>query len=252
MEIYYVKEPSTRDPEPWESFIDEVKISRSVPYEKLDALLKGNVIMGLTYAQCPNIYWAFAKRTIAEESLPIRVFDRKQNSFRYESGGRHGIERVDEFHRIEPVYIGTPTQLQGIRNDLFERYKHVFDDILQIEWRTARVAPFYLQQAGKGGLDETEGGIEKGTIDFEAWLPFLGPRDQSDWLEFQNLSILGEQYTKAFNIKTQKSELWSGCTGIGLERWTVVFLAQKGLDPDNWSTSARGFFEGFPQSIRFL
>lgn len=28
-------------------------------------------------------------------------------------------------------------------------------------------------------------------------------------------------------------ELWSGCSGVGLERWAAVFLAQKGLDADN-------------------
>ena len=252
MEIYYVKEPVTRDPKAWEELIDEIKISREVPHPKLDSMLKENQIMGLTYAQCPNIYWAFSKKTIAEESLPIKVYDKRQNSFRYESGGRHGIERVDEFHRIEPIYIGTAEQLDEIRKELFERYKHVFDDIMQIEWRTASVAPFYLQQAGTLGLDTTEDGIEKGTVDFEAWLPFRGSRETSEWLEFQNLSILGEQYTKAFNIKTQKSILWSGCSGIGLERWAVVFLAQKGLDPEKWPDPVKKFFQGFPEVIKFL
>jgi hypothetical protein len=35
---------------------------------------------------------------------------------------------------------------------------------------------------------------------------------------FWNLSIVGKKYTDAFNIKGQKADLWSGCSGIGLER----------------------------------
>ena len=34
-------------------------------------------------------------------------------------------------------------------------------------------------------------------------------------------------------------ELWSGCSGVGLERCAAVFLAQKGLDADNWPEKFR-------------
>ena len=38
-----------------------------------------------------------------------------------------------------------------------------------------------------------------------------------------------------FNVKIQSGvDCWSGCSGIGLERWTAAFLAQKGLDCDKW------------------
>ena len=38
-----------------------------------------------------------------------------------------------------------------------------------------------------------------------------------------------------FNVKIQSGvDCWSGCSGIGLERWTAAFLAQKGLDIDKW------------------
>lgn len=249
-EFYYVTEPKTRDPAAWEEFTDLVKITRHVPEDRLAALVTGPTAVSC-YAQCPTIYWWLSGRTIAQESLPLRIFDRTAVSNRYESGGRHGLERVDEFHRIEPVYVGTPEQLVEIREKLLARYTHVFDQVLELEWRTAWVTPFYMQQSGGVGVEDAQEKV-KGTIDFEAYLPYRGTRETAEWLEFQNLSIVGDKYTKAFTIRTQKGELWSGCSGIGLERWLTAFLAQKGFDPADWPGRFREYVGELPRDIRFL
>ena len=247
-EIYYVSEPASRDVEKWESFVDLTKITKSVSAVELQKNLSIPTA-GICYAQCPVIYWAFKGKTISEKSLPLLVYDKTAISGRYESGGRHGIERVDEFHRIEPVYIGTREQLLDLREKLIGRYKHVFNDIFDLEWRMAWVTPWYMQQAGKLGEKGTQ---DTGTIDFEAYMPYRGDRSSSQWLEFQNLSILGNKYVLPFNIKSQKSELWSGCSGIGLERWVIAFLAQKGLDPKNWPENFRKYLDRLPDGIQFL
>ena len=247
-EIYYVAEPASRDVEKWERFADLTKITREVPLDEL----KKNIstpAAGICYAQCPVIYWSFKGKTISEKSLPVLVYDKTAISGRYESGGRHGIERVDEFHRIEPIYIGTKKQLHNLREKLIDRYKHVFNNIFELDWRMAWVTPWYMQQAGKIGDTSSQ---DTGTIDFEAYMPYRGDRKKSEWLEFQNLSILGDKYNKAFNIKAQKSELWSGCSGIGLERWTTVFLAQKGLNPAKWPAGFKKYLKELPKGIEFL
>lgn len=246
-EIYYICEPKSREIEEWEKFVDLLKIKRKVDEAELMKNLKPPK-GGVCYAQCPNIYASLAGKTIAEDSLPLLLFDRSTPSDRYEAGGKHGIERVDEFHRIEIVYIGTKEQLAEIREKLIERYRHVFDNILDLEWRMAKVTPFYLQQAGIVGKEEDE---LKGTIDFEAWLPYRGDRSK-EWLEIQNVSIVGEKYVKAFNIKAQRSQLWSGCSGIGLERWMVAFLAQKGLEPENWPKAFKKYLPELPEMPKFL
>jgi seryl-tRNA synthetase len=247
-EFYYVSEPATRDTQAWEHFVDLTKITKEIHIDELKKNL-GDPVGGICYAQCPLIYWSFKGKTISEKSLPVFIYDNTAVSNRYESGGRHGIERVDEFHRIEPVYIGTREQLLKLREKLLDRYKHVFNNIFDLEWRMAWVTPWYMQQAGKIGDTVTQ---DTGTIDFEAYMPYRGDRKKSEWLEFQNLSILGDKYIKAFNIKAQKSQLWSGCSGIGLERWTIAFLAQKGLDPDNWPEGFRKYLDKLPKGIDFL
>jgi seryl-tRNA synthetase len=247
-EFYYVAEPSSRDIEKWQKFVDLTKITKEVPFDELEKNLS-TPTAGICYAQCPVIYWSMKGKTISEKSLPVLIYDKTANSARYESGGRHGIERVDEFHRLEPVYIGTKEQLLKLRDKMLDRYKHVFNNILDLDWRMAWVTPWYMQQAGKVGDTETQ---DTGTIDFEAYMPYRGDRKKSEWLEFQNLSILGDKYIKAFNIKAQKSELWSGCSGIGLERWTTAFLAQKGLDPDKWPAGFKKYLKKLPKGIEFV
>ena len=247
-EFYYVSEPITRDINKWEKFIDITKITKEIPIDEL----KKNISTpsaGICYAQCPLIYWSLKGKTISEKSLPVLLYDKTAISCRYESGGRHGIERVDEFHRIEPIYIGTKEQLLNLRENLIDKYKYVFNNIFDLEWRMAWVTPWYIQQAGKINNNSQQ---DTGTIDFEAYMPYRGDRKKSEWLEFQNLSILGDKYIKAFNIKTQKNNLWSGCSGIGLERWTTAFLAQKGLDPNKWPERFKKYLDKIPEGIEFM
>lgn len=249
-EFYYVCEPKTRDVEVWEDFKDYVTITHQVPEDKLQKLVTSPT-MGICYAQCPGMYWSFQGKVLADETLPVLIYDRAANSNRYESGGRHGIERVDEFHRLEPIYLGHPEQLIELREKFIDRYKFVFNEILEIEWRMAWVTPWYMEQSGQI-IDQAEDEQIKGTIDFEAYLPYRGTRDDSEWLEYQNLSIIGDKFIKAFNIKTQHGDLWSGCSGIGLERWSAVFLAQKGLDPKEWPDKFQERFGEMPGGIQTM
>jgi len=243
-EIYFVCPPKTRDPAFWEEVMDYYKITHEVPLElvreKIDV-----PIGGMCYAQCPT-FWGFLQgMTLPNDELPIRVFDRSGTSHRYESGGIHGIERVDEFHRIEIVWLGTKEQTLEEAERLKGCYKHIFEDILELRWRMAWVTPWFMAQEGKTGLAEMQGA---GTVDYEAVLPYNG-----NWIEFQNLSVNGEKYPRGFTVKAQSGEaLWSGCSGVGLERWTSAFLSQKGLDPVNWPEEFRRRFGEMPKGIRFL
>ncbi|MBE0523360.1 MAG: serine--tRNA ligase [Methanosarcinales archaeon] len=246
-EIYYVCPPKTRDPEFWEEVIDHYKVTLEVPLdmvaEKID-----KPIGGLCYAQCPP-FWPFLQgETLPDDNLPLFVFDRSGTSHRYESGGLHGMERVDEFHRMELVFVGTPEQVVAHSEAMQKRYSHIFNDILDLEWRMAWVTPWFMAQEGLTGL-ATESRV--GTIDYEASMPYRG--EDAEWLEFQNMSVNGDKYPKGFNVKHQSNQaLWSGCSGIGLERWASAFYAQKGLDPDKWPEAFRKIVGELPEGIRFL
>lgn len=247
-EIYYICTPKTRDVKYWEDVIDMFKITGDVPVEKVKDKIEPP-LGGMTYAQCPPFWPYLHGETLSNDSIPMKVFDRSGTSHRYESGGIHGIERVDEFHRIEVLWVGTIDQTVEIADEINDKYKYVFNEILELEWRMARVTPWFMAQEGLMGLDERK---VVGTIDYEAFLPYREGTAE-EWLEFQNVSVNGDKYPKVFNVKLQSGEeLWSGCSGIGLQRWAAAFLAQKGIDPDNWPKKFREYFGEMPKEVRFL
>jgi len=244
-EIYYVCPPRTRDPSFWEEIVDYYRVTLEVPVEKIKEKL-APPIGGMCYAQCPPFWQYLQGETLPDSEMPLLVFDRSGTSHRYESGGLHGMERVDEFHRIELVWLGTPDQVLRHSQELQERYRHIFNEILDLEWRMAWVTPWFMAQEGLTGLADRK---EIGTIDFEARLPYR----EGEWLEFQNLSVNGDKYPRGFNVKIQSGkELWSGCSGIGLERWASAFLAQKGPDPAGWPEGFREKVGELPRGIKFL
>ncbi|MBM4250027.1 MAG: serine--tRNA ligase [Euryarchaeota archaeon] len=247
-EVYYVCPPKSRDPAFWEEVIDHYRITNEVPLEKIRDRLDLPV-GGMTYAQCPALWTFFQGRTIANDRMPIRVFDRSGTSHRYESGGLHGIERVDEFHRMELVWLGTRQQTVETATALAEGYRRIFEAFLELDWRMARVTPWFMaQERLVGDADQSE----IGTTDYEGRLPYRKGTAE-EWLEFQNVSVNGTKYPRGFTVKLQSGEpLWSGCSGIGLERWAAVFVAQKGMDSAAWPAGVRGPYGGTPRGIRFL
>lgn len=247
-EVYYVCPPKSRDPLLWEEVVDHYRITNEVPLEKIRERLD-LPIGGMTYAQCPALWTFFQGRTLGNDRMPIRVFDRSGTSHRYESGGLHGIERVDEFHRVELVWLGTRFQTIETATALSESYKRLFEEMLELDWRMARVTPWFMAQEGMTGDSEQ---TEIGTTDYEGRLPYRQGTNE-EWLEFQNVSVNGTKYPKGFTVKLQSGEpLWSGCSGIGLERWAAVFIAQKGMDRQNWPRPMRELYGETPRGIRFL
>ena len=247
-EIYYICPPKTRNKEDWEHIIDFYKITGEVPVDAIKENIKAP-IGGVCYAQCPPLWPYFQGRTLSNESLPIKVFDHSGPSMRYESGGIHGIERVDEFHRMEIVWMDYHEGVTKIRDQIVECYKKIFNNILDLEWRMSWVTPWFMAQEGLTGLAE---GGEKvrdvGTIDFESFLPY-----SKNWLEFQNVSNNGEKYPNGFSVKSQSNEpLYSGCSGVGLERWLVTFIAQHGMNEDDWPKEFRKRLGKLPTEIKFL
>jgi len=249
-EAYFLMVPKKRDPVFFEDVTDLVKVTREIPTDKLQEKLE--LKAGYCYAQCPPFYQLFRGGIVPDSLLPVKWFDQSGPSFRWEAGGIHGLERINAFHRVELVWLGKPEQVINIRDELLERYKYVFDEIFELEWRMAWVTPWYVAHSGETKVEDLNKRII-GTIDFEAWLPFRGDREKSEWLEFQNISIHGEKFTRPFNIRHQKGEtLWTGCSGIGLERWIVTLLAQKGMDPDEWPEKFLKYVKRRPKDFKLV
>ena len=63
-------------------------------------------------------------------------------------------------------------------------------------------------------------------------------------VEVANLTRAGSVFTKPYRVTTEDSKIASsGCSGVGLERLLVVFVAYHGLDPKNWPSQVRALWQ---------
>ena len=229
-EMYLVAHPKKRDREFFEEFYDYVTVTRKVD-KKLLREKFDDFEYALCYAQCPPFYWLIKGKRFKLEDLPVKVYDFSGPSWRYEKSGIRGLERVNEFHRLEVIWLGTPEQVKEIRDKIANYVIELIDKYYDLEWRLAHVTPFYLAHEGKAGGEEFPW-----TYDLEVYLPYKGDRENKNaWVEIASFNIHGDHYTKEFNIKGSKGEeLWTGCVGLSIERFLAVFIGQKGIDTKNW------------------
>lgn len=243
---YFVMTPKDAKLEFWEEVMDNFYITGNVDREGIMKRVD-NVGM-MSFAQCPP-FWRFLEgRTVDEASLPLKVYDWSGPTYRNESGGTHGLDRLEEFHRTETLWFGTKEQTIKIWRELKDAFIKFYDEALDLEFKVARVAPWWMAHAG---LVAEKGSEETGTFDFDAYLPYRGSRE-AEWLEIQNDSSNGDKYPKAFTVKGRKEELWSGCAGSSFERIVAAFLAQKGLDTKTWPKEIREMFEEKMKKIKPL
>lgn len=229
--MYYCSAPR-RDPELFEKFKNELTITKEVPINRLKDGLKDPSYV-LAPAQCEPFYEFFSHEVVDEEDLPISLFDRSGWTYRWEAGGAKGLDRVHEFQRVELVWLGTPEQVEKIRDTTLEISQNLAD-LMELEWYTeVGDDPFYLE-----GRKSEERGIEFPDVPkYEMRLVVPGA---DKGVAAVSANVHGTHFTEGFSIKeAHQKTLWTGCTGIGITRWLFGFLAQKGFDKDNWPVGVK-------------
>ncbi len=232
---YFIMTPKEASSEYWQEVMDEYAITHEINEEKIKAKVNNAGIM--SYAQCPPFWPYLERKTIDNNSLPIKVYDWSGPTYRNESGGVKGLDRLEEFHRTETLWVAEKKEEIKIWKEVAESLRKFFDKILDIEVKMAKVTPWWMAHAG---IKTEKGTEEVGTFDFDAFLPYRGR--EKEWLEIQNVSSNGTKYPEGFNVSIQKGELFSGCAGGSFERWLVAFLSQKGLEPKSWPSEIKKRF----------
>jgi len=229
--MYYCSAPK-RDPELFEKFKQELVINKEVPINLLKDGLKDPSYV-LAPAQCEPFYEFFSHEVIDEEELPIKFFDRSGWTYRWEAGGAKGLDRVHEFQRIELVWLGTPMQVEEIRDATLQISQDMADE-MELEWYTeVGDDPFYLE-----GRKTEERGIE--FPDIPKYEMRLVAPTQDKGVAVISANIHGTHFIEGFSIKeAHNHRIWTGCTGVGISRWIFGFLAQKGFNKENWPEKIR-------------
>lgn len=229
--MYYCSAPR-RDPEVFEKFKQELVINKETPINLLKEGLKDPSYV-LAPAQCEPFYEFFSHEVVDESQLPIKFFDRSGWTYRWEAGGAKGLDRVHEFQRVELVWMGTPQQVEKIR-DVTVEISHELADKMELSWYTeVGDDPFYLE-----GRKVEERGIEFPDVPkYEMRLTIPG-KDKG--VAVVSANVHGTHFIEGFSIKeAHKHRIWTGCTGVGISRWIFGFLAQKGFNKEHWPLMIR-------------
>jgi seryl-tRNA synthetase len=187
----------------------------------------------LAYAQCEPFYDIWERRVVDREKMPLKFIDAYGPTWRYESGGLKGLERLSEFKRMEFAWIGSPEDAVAIRDQVRDKSVEIIDRIFDVEWRLDATTAVYLEHAGEKIEKEDRDYVR--TYDLSVSLPFeTASRPERD-LEIASFHVHEEHYAKSFYWKEKKNRvLWSGCAGISPTRWAYVFLLRHGFDYDSW------------------
>jgi len=224
--MYYCSAPK-RDPELFDKFKNELSINREIPMDLLKSGLKDPSYV-MSAAQCEPFYEFFSHEVIDRNELPIKMYDKSGWTYRWESGGAKGIDRVHEFQRIEMVWLSTPEETNTIRDQTLDLSQKLAND-LELEWYTEiGDDPFYLEGRKLESRQIEFPDIPK----YEMRLKVPG-RDKG--VAVVSANVHGTHFIQGFSIKeAHQDSIWTGCTGLGLTRWLFGFLAQKGFDNENW------------------
>ncbi len=233
--MYYVC-PPPRDSEAFNKFKDLFKITHEVSREELDRVVKEPNYV-LDPSQCTPLWYFLSHETIDVSSPPFKFYDRSGWTYRWEGGGVEGLVRVQEFRRVELVYVGSPEDTAAIRDSVLEESVRVAGEMLEMEWRVVAAAPFFIRKEESSPLELGER-RDIPAFDLEVYVPYRGPRDSSEWLEITSCFVHKRKFIDSFKIREIKDrEIWSGCSGLGISRWVAAFLATHGFDPRSWPTT---------------
>jgi seryl-tRNA synthetase len=193
-------------------------ISKTMPIEVRDKAIfsffnetnpsfGGVEIGGMTYSQCEN-FWSILTPSYLTELINEGgcIFDRSGPSYRQERKNLDGMRRLSEFRRIELIFIGTKEKIQQLIIDLKKMYSVIYDK-LELKPYITEVDPW----------DGISGGL---SIDYEIMI-------DKEPLETNNLNNNDNRYPLNF---LNKSELYSGCSGIGLDRLLYALISTKGIE----------------------
>ena len=190
----------------------------------------------LSPAQCEPVYWFNANKVFGANQLPQLMLDRSGYTYRKENQNNNSesIHRLKEFLKIELTYVGTPKQVEKIRQKLLNKSLKILDKIFEIDWTVeANGCPFYLigKQKDTSYPSISKYRIKSGTPNLDT----ASTTAEEQRFELISINSHGPYFTNTFNIKeSEGKQLWTGCAGFGINLWCSAFLAQHGFNKKDW------------------
>lgn len=187
----------------------------------------------LNPAACFPCYPTLAHRAMDEQG---EVVTWQGRVFRYESRNTAGLDRLWEFNVRELVFVGSDPFVVDAREQALEvvcELAALFDVACSIE--TAADPFFASVSAAKTFWQRTQ------EVKYEIRLPVaVDDQGAARTIAAGSLNLHGDFFGRRFDIAAHdSSSAYSGCVGLGIERWVLAAFAQHGFDPARWPDAVR-------------
>lgn len=178
---------------------------------------------------CHHLYLALSDTELEQDGI---IATASGNCFRFESINMVSLERVWNFTMREIIFVGEDEQVRERLDNVRAAVRPLLEELgLAYKVMTAN-DPFFIgtfrDQAAYQAAFELK-------YEIRAELPY-----KKDTVAIGSYNRHGDFFGRSLNIRTPDgSPACTGCIGIGFERLALAFVAQHGLDPDNWPKPIR-------------
>ncbi|NEW08805.1 hypothetical protein GK047_22675 [Paenibacillus sp. SYP-B3998] len=200
--------------------------NKDQPIELDRNMVKPNFTMNPS--TCYHCYEGLENETLEGDGIVVTAIAK---CHRFESKNHTDFGRLLDFSMREIIFVGKPDFVKENRLKSIEYLKE-----LAIEWNVDSMMevandPFF-------------------TNDFQVKASFQRNQEMKYELRLtiphvkksiacSSVNFHSNTFGNAFNIKMGKRNAVTGCVGFGIERWAFAFLAQYGLDEQQWPATFR-------------
>lgn len=156
---------------------------------------------------------------------------------RYESKNHSDFGRLLDFSMREIIFVGKPEFVRSNRMKAVEHLKQLAE-----EWGIDCLIenandPFFTNDFQvKASFQRNQ----EMKYEMRLTIPYINKTIACSSVNFHSTA-----FGAAFDIKTGKRPATTGCVGFGLERWVFAFLAQFGMNEEDWPTAFREQYQAW-------
>jgi hypothetical protein len=181
----------------------------------------------LSPAVCYHLYFSLADRSLPKGKVIATAVG---NCFRYEAINLTSLERLWNFTMREVIFVGPKEFVLDNRELARQRMREILGEIGLAYHVESANDPFFIGEFRKQVAFQSAFQLK---YEIRARLPF-----KESTLAVGSYNYHQDFFGRQLNMTLEDgSPAHTGCAAFGLERMAFAFLAQFGLDPQNWPPS---------------
>lgn len=181
---------------------------------------------GLQPAVCDTCYYAMQNKSDIKDT----IFTTYNKVFRNEKSDAGSLDRLNSFSVRDIMFVGDKNFVLGVRQQLLERLASFFDETcLRYSIETAD-DPFFSSTIEKKMYQH----LFELKYEILVEIPYLNKR-----IAVGSINLHLDTFGQAFNISQGDRPIYSGCIGIGFERFLLALYSQHGVNTSTWPSAVK-------------